>query len=79
MGRARGMKMVSAGIIRNMDFDTESDRQDYLDNLDAKRVPYQILHIYLVDENGKYGLVTIEPYNNSELYDMSLERGCEDA
>ena len=27
MGRARGMKMVSAGIIRNMDFDTEADRQ----------------------------------------------------
>lgn len=70
----RGKKIVSAGIIRNMDFDTEEDRQDYLDKLDVKGIEYEILHLYLVDDDGKYGLVTLEQYNNSPLYDMSLER-----
>ena len=74
MGKDRGKKIVSAGIIRNMDFDTEWDRQDYLDKLDAKGIEYEILHLYLVDDDGKYGLVTLEQYNHSPLYDMSLER-----
>lgn len=74
MGKDKGKKIVSAGIIRNMDFDTEWDRQDYLDKLDAKGIEYEILHLYLVDDDGKYGLVTLEQYNNSPLYDMSLER-----
>ena len=74
MGKDRGKKIVSAGIIRNMDFDTEEDRQDYLDKLDVKGIEYEILHLYLVNDDGKYGLVTLEQYNNSPLYDMSLER-----
>ncbi len=74
MGKDKGKKIVSAGIIRNMDFDTEGDRQDYIDKLDAKGIEYEILHLYLVDDDGKYGLVTLEQYNNSPLYDMSLER-----
>lgn len=74
MGKARGMKMVSAGVIRNMDFDTEYDRDDYLEKLDAKGIEYEILHLYLVDDDGKYGLVTLEQYNNSPLYNMELER-----
>ena len=69
-----GKKIVSAGIIRNMDFDTEYDRDDYIEKLNNKGIEYEILHLYLVDENGKYGLVTIEQYNNCPLYDISLER-----
>lgn len=69
-----GKKIVSAGIIRNMDFDTENDREDYIEKLNKKGIEYEILHLYLVDENGKYGLVTLEQYNNCPLYDMSLER-----
>ena len=70
----RGKKIVSAGIIRNMDFDTEYDRDDYIEKLNNKGIEYEILHLYLVDENGKYGLVTLEQYNNCPLYDISLER-----
>lgn len=69
-----GKKIVSAGIIRNMDFDTEYDRDDYIQKLNNKGIEYEILHLYLVDENGKYGLVTLEQYNNCPLYDISLER-----
>lgn len=69
-----GKKIVSAGIIRNMDFDTENDREDYIEKLNNKGIEYEILHLYLVDENGKYGLVTLEQYNNCPLYDISLER-----
>lgn len=69
-----GKKIVSAGIIRNMDFDTEYDRDDYIEKLNKKGIEYEILHLYLVDENGKYGLVTLEQYNNCPLYDISLER-----
>jgi hypothetical protein len=69
-----GKKIVSAGIIRNMDFDTEYDRDDYIEKLNNKGIEYEILHLYLVDENGKYGLVTLEQYNNCPLYDISLER-----
>ncbi len=69
-----GKKIVSAGIIRNMDFDTENDRDDYIEKLNNKGIEYEILHLYLVDENGKYGLVTLEQYNNCPLYDISLER-----
>lgn len=69
-----GKKIVSAGIIRNMDFDTEYDRNDYIEKLNNKGIEYEILHLYLVDENGKYGLVTLEQYNNCPLYDISLER-----
>lgn len=69
-----GKRIVSAGIIRNMDFDTEYDRDDYIEKLNNKGIEYEILHLYLVDENGKYGLVTLEQYNNCPLYDISLER-----
>lgn len=69
-----GKKIVSAGIIRNMDFDTEYDRDDYIEKLNNKGIEYEILHLYLVDENGEYGLVTLEQYNNCPLYDISLER-----
>lgn len=69
-----GKKIVSAGIIRNMDFDTENDRDDYIEKLNNKGIEYEILHLYLVDENGKYGLVTLEQYNNCPLYDISMER-----
>ena len=69
-----GKKIVSAGIIRNMDFDTEYDREDYIEKLNNKGIEYEILHLYLGDENGKYGLVTLEQYNNCPLYDISLER-----
>lgn len=69
-----GKKIVSAGIIRNMDFDTEYDREDYIEKLNNKGIEYEILHLYLVDENGKYGLVTLEQYNNCPLYDISMER-----
>ena len=69
-----GKKIVSAGIIRNMDFDTEYDRDAYIEKLNEKGIEYEILHLYLVDENGKYGLVTLEQYNNCPLYDISLER-----
>ena len=69
-----GKKIVSAGIIRNMDFDTEYDRDDYIEKLNNKGIEYEILHLYLVDENGKFGLVTLEQYNNCPLYDISLER-----
>ena len=69
-----GKKIVSAGIIRNMDFDTEYDRDDYIEKLNNKGIEYEILHLYLVDETGKYGLVTLEQYNNCPLYDISLER-----
>ena len=69
-----GKKIVSAGIIRNMDFDTEYDRDDYIEKLNNKGIEYEILHLYLVDDDGKYGLVTLEQYNNSPLYNMELER-----
>ena len=45
-----------------------------IEKLNNKGIEYEILHLYLVDENGKYGLVTLEQYNNCPLYDISLER-----